>query len=925
MRKSLILGLPLLLLAAASGAWVLSHPADPVASAKQRMARQDMRGAELYLRQAVREHPQDALAAFLLGRVDLATDQPEAAELEFRRARDHGYDPAAIVLPLGQAYLQQRHFEAALHDFDPALAAAGRVSASQRADTLTILAAAKISLGDEAGAAATIAQAEAANPGARETLLTAARIALIRGDLAGAARRTDAVLAREPGQPDALLLRGELAMQRGEPAAALSGAQAVLAAAPNRLDAKLAEARALAALGRTDAARAAIALVLRAKPRDVGANFLAAMLAIKAADYLAADAALTRINPVIAKMPRGLYLLAIAKLGVGQPAQAAEAAVKFLSQSPDDPGGRKLMAFIDLARHRPDDALALLREGAHPDADTLDLIGRAQAMSGDMAAAAGSFAEASRLAPADTAILNRLAAAHLDTGDDAAADAELRRSLQIAPGQRAAGEAMVPTALGRGDLAGAAAAVAGLRAAMGDTEPVGVLAAQVRMAGLDMAGAETQLRDVLRRFPDSRPATLMLVRILSLRGDPDAAAAVLADRQHRHPDDAATLAALLPILAAGGHADRAVAAAEAAHLAAPNDVAITADLAGAYVRAGQMPRALALLDRAGVQSPELGLRRAHLLAAAGRSEDAERAYRDGLRQNPTDQPARAALAALLTRAKRADDARALLREGLALTPGNALLLGAMVGTDLQQGGVTQALARAETLRADPQNRPAANSLAGDVWLTAGDMGQAGRSYLTAYHTTPSGDLAAKAASALAATGQPDPAIALLTAWIAGHSDDIAARYVLSAICIAAHRWPQAAEQLHAILAVRHNDTAALNNLAWVSQVQGDPAQALTLAQRAYFQAPVPEVADTLGWILLLGGDPARALPMLALAATNPDPSASASAAYHYGTALAALGRHGEARDQLQKAVASTAVFNERNDARGALQHLVPGQ
>ncbi len=920
MRKALIVGLLFLVLASGAGAWFALHAGDPVASAEHLMARGDMRGAELYLRQAQRAHPANPEVAFLLGRADLGLGNPQAAELELRRAQQGGYSHAATVLPLGQAYLQQRHFDAALRDFDDAGA-----PTAERADRLTIRAAAQLALGDTAGATATAAEAEHLAPAGRETLLTAAQVALARGDLAMAADRARQLLARTPNDPDALLLHSQVAMRRNDVKAALADTQAVLAASPGRLDAQMLRARLLAALGQPDAARRTVAQVLQAAPRSADANFLGAMLAIQARDYPAADAMLTQISTVLGQLPRGDYFLAVTKLGLGEPAQAEEAVSRFLAHAPADQAGLKLLAFVDLARARPQAALATLQHGplaAQPDADTLDLTGRAQAMSGDLAAASGSFTAASKLAPGDTAILNRLAAAQLDLGDSAAAETELKRSLAITPDQPVAGEALVQTALLRGDYAAAAAGVERLRHASGDNEAVGVLGAQVKLASLDLEGAAAQLRDVLRRLPDSRAAALALARVEGLRGHPDAAQAELEALLSRHPDDQAALAAVLPVLFARHKPDRALALAEAAHAAAADNVEVIAALAATYVRAGQAGRAVALLDRASAgTNPQLTSLLARVLAEDGKTDQAEGRYRDILRQAPGDLRTRADLAALLARAKRYDDARAVLQDGLARTPGNAMLLGATVGIDLRQGGITRALSGIAALRTDPRNLPAANALTGQAWLAAGDQRQAAAAFTAAYHAAPTGELATRAASALSVSGSMEQAIGLLSAWVAAHPRDVAAQAVLGSLYITTRQLTEAEQHLDAVLAMRGTDSATLNNLAWVKQQQGDATLARSLAERAYFQAPSPQVADTLGWILARAGEPQRALPLLAQAAADTNPASQPAAAYHYGYALHAAGRADEARTQLARAAQAKADFPEKADAEKLLASL----
>jgi putative PEP-CTERM system TPR-repeat lipoprotein len=917
MRRTLIIGLPLLILAAAAGAWFLLHPRDPIGSAKQRMARGDVHGAELYLRQAVREHPMNAEAAFLLGVVDLSLGNPKGAALELTRARDRGYSHGAIVLPLGQAYLEQRQFDAALREFDPAHA-----PADERADILTIRAAAQLSLGDSAAATASIREAEALAPTKRETIMTAARIALAQGDIAGAASRAAQVLEKTPNDPDALLLQSDLAMDRHDPHAALADAQKVLATNPGRLDARMVEARALATLGQIGPARASVARVLQGSPRNTGANFLGAMLALEAKDYSDADRLFNQLTAIVSDLPRGDFFLAVTKLGVGQPAQAEEAISRFLAKNPDDLAGLKLMVFVDLARRRPAAALDLLHQSklaGSTDSDTLDLTGRAQAMSGDMAAARSSFAEASKLAPRDANILNHLAAVQMNLGDSSAAATELKRSLQIAPDQPPIGEALVQASLARGDVAGAAASVDRLRQTTGDTESVGMLDAEVKQASLDLDGAQSQLLDVLKRFPDSRTAALFLVRLYAMRGNQAAAEAQLEALIRRHPDDQGALSLLLPTLFMDNQADEAVKTAEAAHAAAPDNTSITAALAAAYVRAHQAGRASALLDRASAAAdPQLRLLRARVLAADGKRDQAEQIYRDVLLQNPGDTATRADLARLLAADKHFDDARAVLHDGLAQSPGNATLLDASIGADLLQGGIKQALADVAALQADPRNLPAANALAGDAWLATGDRKQAAAAFAAAYHAAPSSELAIRAAGTLSEIGDNDQATTLLAGWVAGHRQDVAAQSVLSSLYIDAHKLDEAEQQLNAVLAVRPNDATILNNLAWVKQQKGDPAAARLLAQRAYFQSPVPVVADTLGWIIAKAGDPQHALPLLAQAAGNPNEAARGSAEYHYGYALNAAGRHDEARSEFQKATQIKANFPEKAEAQRLL-------
>jgi tetratricopeptide (TPR) repeat protein len=254
-------------------------------------------------------------------------------------------------------------------------------------------------------------------------------------------------------------------------------------------------------------------------------------------------------------------------------------------------------------------------------------------------------------------------------------------------------------------------------------------------------------------------------------------------------------------------------------------------------------------------------------------------------------------------------------------PGNPQFLADLAGIDLKQAGSPQAglkaaLATASALRV-PANLPAAYALPGEIYLAAGDAKSAASAFLAAFRTAPSSDLAIKAATAAVRAGNPAEATAVLETWTAAHPTDASPRLVLSSLYLQSGRLPEAARALQAVLATDGTSAAALNNLAWIRQRQGDSPEAKTLGERAYFIAPNPDTADTLGWILAQQGDTAAALPLLKQAAAGGSPAAD----YHYAVALAAAGQRDIARTEVQSALASKASFRDREDAERFLGTL----
>jgi tetratricopeptide (TPR) repeat protein len=411
-----------------------------------------------------------------------------------------------------------------------------------------------------------------------------------------------------------------------------------------------------------------------------------------------------------------------------------------------------------------------------------------------------------------------------------------------------------------------------------------------------------------------------------MRGDTTDATDLLEAALAKHPADAGLLDLLLPSLFDAHQTAKAVALAEAAHEAASADTDITSTLAEAYLKAGQPDRAIGLLDRASAgNNQRLDFMRAGILAKRGQAVLAQATLQSILDKSPGNTDARLLAARLDIEAGDFAAARATLREGLKQTQGNQALLTDLVGIDLRQAGSPQAglkaaLATAAGLRT-PSNLPAAYSLPGDLYLAAGDAPSAAAAYLAAFRLAPSADLAMKSAGAAARAGNAAQGIALLTSWTAAHPADLAPLFMLSTLYLQDGRLAPAAQCLQKIIAADGTSAAALNNLAWIRQRQGNTEEAKTLAERAYFQSPDAETADTLGWILAQQHDTGPALQLLKQAAASPAPSLHATATYHYAVALAATGQRDLARDQLAPVLSSATSFRDRDEASRFLTTL----
>jgi len=923
MFKKIFLALIVLGLLAGGGgvAWFkFMRPVDPFAAAKAAMERGDVRAAQIELRNTVRKDPNNAEAHFRLGVVQLRMGDPVSAERSLRLALDNGFDPRPVRPLLAQTYMAQGKFKDLLRDFP-----LDGLAPEQKGPMQVLRGMAHLQLGEMDPAFQNFTEAERAMPQAAEPVLAAARVLMARRDFAGAEARVDRALTLNAKSADALVLKAQLLNLRGDRRNALSALDSAVQFAPGMLAARLERANLLVALGDDAKAKEDVTAVLRMEPRSAGGIYLQAVIAARAREFPAADAALTQIQNILGRFPRGYYFQAVVKFNMGQAEQANEAATRFLSRNPRDPDGLKLMARIQMAGQRPQEAIDLLakaeEEGVKADGEMLDLLGRAYAQAGKPQQALAALERAAAIAPDSADILTRLAAIRLGLGDAAGAAKDLEQSAELAPKRVDTGEALIVAALANGEVDRAAAALDRVKQTGVRSENIAILEAMVRAGQLNFEAAKAAYVNVLREYPASTRARMNLARLAMMESNAQEAEQYLVEILRQEPANEAALTVLLQLLLADGKVERAIGYVETARAAAPGNNGITALLADLYMRNKEARKALDMIEAAQKDQPPvpaLIMARARAQVALGLLREAQEAFRGVLAANPNDANARRALVELMLRDNSADAAKALLRDGLAQTPGNPALLQTLVAIDLKEGTPEKALATLAELRQDPRNVPGTRGLKGDILMTANRPQEAVLAYIEESQASPTPDLVQRTVAALNAAGRPAESAKLLREWLAKNPGDQQARLTLIGLDLAARRLDEAEKLLNELLEKQPGNVIALNNLAWLYHQKNDE-RARAMAQRAYLLGPTAHVADTFGWILTTQGDAALALPLLRQAARELPREPSVQ--YHYAVALNEVGQKEEAANVLRPIVQGTAEFEEKSAAARLYESL----
>jgi cellulose synthase operon protein C len=909
------------------GAWIGAAPvaahADNLQNAKTSLQKGDLKTAQIELRNAVRNDPQNAEAHYWLSRVTFELGDPVASEREATAARERGFDPHQVVPLLLQALLAQSKFAALLEIIKPD----GR-DAQLDAAILVSRGYAQIGIKMPEDAQKSFAEAERLAPNAVEPLLADARLAVARSDLVGAQAKIDQAIAAQPKSADALLAKAQLLRLKNDSAGAGTVLDGLIADQPSLLQARLDRASLALALGRNDAAKVDIDAVLKSTPNNVQAIYLQAVQEAQTRDFKAADADLERISAYIGHMQRAYYVQAVVKEQLGQLEQAEEAAGKYLGRMPGDLSGHKILARIQLAKQKPNqviETLIRLSETGKGDVEVYDLLGRAYAATGRGTEAIQAFQKAESLAPNDVGVQTRLASVRMSMGDADSAMGGLEHTLTLAPKLPAVSEALFFAALATGDIQKAGDALAKIRAAQGETETVGNLDGLYRLALIDFAGARAIFAGLVQKYPDFTPARINLARVDILLGDAGTAETILTDILAKQPTAEPAMSMMVSSYIRSKRLTDAIGLMERAHRAEPNQARLTAGLGDLYIRAGMPQKALDLV--AAEKGPNassadlLGLTAAADMAL-GQKKDARSVYMELLKQDNTAVNVRRQLVAMLVEASDFESARNVITAGIASTPRSYPLYQDFAMVDLKSTGIDAALATADRLQSQDHEFPGIKALKGDIYMAADRPGDAVTAYTEANNAAPSSLLVTRLATAQLRSARPTDASALLQDWISKHPEDLIAMEQAAEIKLAVGQLDDAARYLESLLQQKPHNAIALNNLAWICQQQGKDAQALRLARQAYVLAPGSQTADTLGWILTAAGNTRDGVTLLRQA--SGDPAADPRILYHYAVALKASGNRDEAKKHLETVVGNKGDFKEKLEAQKLLEDMAKG-
>src|SRR5215472_11747099 len=342
----------------AAFAWSAAYAKDSPTSVKevdQYIAQGDLKAAEITLRNAIRDAPQDPVLRARLAEVYLQEGDAQSAEREARAAREHNGNEADYLPVLADALLRQGKFADLIDSVQP-----GDRDPILESKVRTALGAAAVGLQDQAKAEALLGEAIKLDPKAVRQKIRLARV-LSRTKPAEADKLIDEVLAANPRAVEALRVKGEMLRIRGDQDGAIRLFDQVLKIDPNNISARLSRANVNITLGKYKAAEEDIDPILKASPDHFMANYLRGLELAKQQKYAEADRIFDRVSPGFTTFWPGYYAQGATKFKLEQYAGAETSLGKYLAHMPDNMEAARLTATAALQQHAPQRAVEYLK------------------------------------------------------------------------------------------------------------------------------------------------------------------------------------------------------------------------------------------------------------------------------------------------------------------------------------------------------------------------------------------------------------------------------------------------------------------------------------------------------------------------------------------------------------------------------------
>ena len=806
--------------------------------AEQYVAKGNLKAAEIELRNAIRETPQDPLLHARLASVYLQLGDAALAEREARTARDRNGNEADYLPVLADALLRQDKFADLVDlvkpgDRDPVLESKVR----------TALGTAAVGLNDRDRAETQLREAIKLDPSAARPKIQLAR--LLTGTKPEEADKTiDEAIAADPNSAEALQVKGEMLRNRDDQEGALRLFDQAIKVDPQNVLAHLSRANVYITQGKYKTADEDLDPILKTSPNNFLANYLRGLELAKQQKYADADRIFDRISPGFSALWAGYYLQGATKFALGQYAQAETILGKYLGHAPRDLRATRLIATAALQQRAASRAIEYLKPAVDKmpaDAETLTVLGNAYMADHKPDLALQQFEKAAALDPDNPAIKTRVGMSEIDVGQGLQGLAMLEQVFATESGAPVAGPTLALSELRAGRVDKAADVVNSLIKRDAKNPIYQTLLGLVRVSQRDYPGAESAFRAALAINPELPTATRDLAQLYVATDRVDKAKQVYTDLLAKKPRDITALLGLADIYIAQKKWPEAIDTINRARTAEQNNPAPGLKLVSLYELRQDWNSAKAIAGELSAQFPgdaEVLQAQAQAQFGAGDIDGAISSYKHAYELTPNSMPILSRYLSLLNTGKYFAEARGVLQEAINRDPRNAALKGDLIRVESEINGVDAAVVRAHALARDEPDNDVYDLVSAELYEKAGRTTDAIAVIEKAVAAKPSDDrLVIALARLYGLAGDPAKAEGALTQRLKADPKDFAISAALAQRYAATGRLEDAKKIYADLLSQQPKNVAILLGLAEVFTAERKWEEATDYINRARTAAP----------------------------------------------------------------------------------------
>ncbi|MCB1877300.1 MAG: PEP-CTERM system TPR-repeat protein PrsT [Chromatiales bacterium] len=838
--------------------------AEYLARAKSALAANELRSAQIELKNALRVNRQNIEARWLLGKLYVENGQPEEGKKELDFTLRHGIERGAALIYLARAELQLGNYQALLDRYE----VSDGFKPNDAAYLLATRGHAFQALGNSEKALASYDKALQIVPGLSDALVGKATVAATRGEEKDARRLIDQTLKDDPKFAPAWSVLGRIERDRGNFIQAVVAYGKAVEFGRLSWGDRLERAKLYVDLGNDSAAQKDLDALKESLRMGTEAILLQGRIYLNDHRWEAAVESLNTAASLGAQDDRLNFYLGIAYLMVGKDWQAAEYLTKFRSQRPRSVAANVALAQVQFRLGEYKSSLDLLtpvlaQDPTNPYAQ--NLVGRVYLETNQVEKAVTAFREALLAKPESHETRGLLSQALIRAGEAEDARKMLEKSVADSPKDLQNRLLLVSFLLRQGDYDGAMKASAALEKAFPASSLGGNFKAVTFLGEKKFDQAKSVLEEVLRNHPGDKSALGNLAAIAMLEKDFERARDYLQTAVDADPTDVDSLLAFSRVEQEAGDSAKSESYLRKALEIDPQSLEVRLKLVELLVERGRSGEAANLLtgtiDEQQLDSPLLLRVRTESLLLSGRAEEARNVVQRWMEVEPTSARAYYLGSQAASDTGDVDTALKWLAKAAEIDPDSYLINSAYVRFLLMLGKDAEGQRRlARLVDAYPDNVDVLE-LNGWANLKLGNLGEAERLLSKLLGEKASGPTARRLALVKVKRGDAKGGIAVLRSWLEENPKDWAARYQLAKFLEEQGDLAKARNELATVIADDPDNIGALNDLAWLAR-KTDPENARKYAERAYILAPRrAEVSDTLA-MLVKDTEPARAIRLL---------------------------------------------------------------